>query len=73
MQQQPRFTDLERAKLETCAARRQMFQAQRLAIALADQDNDEAEKAIVAAAAERTDAEDRERSAVEANPIPAAA
>lgn len=59
----PRFTELEQAKLETCQARRTAFAAQRVAISLAERDNDEAEQAIVMGARARTDAEDAEAAA----------
>lgn len=59
-QQQPRFTELEQAKLETCAARRQALQSQRVTISLLERENDEAEQAIILGARARTEAEDRE-------------
>lgn len=51
--QQPQFTELEQAKLETCHARRQMIAANRTALTLMEQANDEAQAAIVAAAQAR--------------------
>lgn len=50
---EPQFTELEQAKLETCAARRQMIAANRTALSLMEQANEEAQAAIMAAAQAR--------------------
>ena len=68
MPKAPRFTELEQAKLETCAARRAAFAAQRLAISLSERDNDEQEQALIEGARARTNAEDAEAAAKAAAP-----
>lgn len=49
----PPLTDLERARLETCAARRQMIAANRTALALMETANERDEREIIDAAIAR--------------------
>jgi hypothetical protein len=51
------YTELERAKLDACAARRVAYQAQAQALELMARENNAAEAAIVAAATARSEAE----------------
>jgi hypothetical protein len=51
------YTDLERARLDACAARRVAYQAQAQALELMARENNAAEQAIITAATQRSEAQ----------------